>query len=250
MNGDEKEHVVRIFPFAALIFAFSHSPAFAEQGPFRDYPVVEVQGTAVEETAPDRVDIRLGVFAEKPTAAEATAELARQSSALMRDIEAAGVVRENVKTTSVDLAPLYAEERDPKQRLVERKLTGFRAATELVVTTNEVDRVGDLVTKLLSAHANRLEGVYFRVSDRSERADILLGAAVANARRRAQILAEGASMKIGALVELQVEPGAGVAFAAAPKARAMADAASMIAVRPGKERIEAHVRTIWRLTPK
>jgi uncharacterized protein YggE len=233
---------------ACLILA---APALAESGkPVRDFPVVEVRGTATQDAAPDRADVTLGVFAEKPTAAEATAALARQSSGLMQEIDAAGVARKNVRTTSVDVTPIYAEAREPKTQIVKQALTGFRASTQLVVTTADIEHVGDLLTKLLSTHANQLEGVAFRVSDRAEREDALLGQAVANAQKRARLLAEGASMKLGDLVEIDAEQSAPMVYAS-PKARGMAaEAAASIAIRPGEERLEAHVRTLWRLLPK
>jgi uncharacterized protein YggE len=233
---------------ASLMLA---APAFAQSGkPTRDFPVVEVQGSAIEEVAPDRANITIGVFAEKPTAAEATGALARQSSGLLQEIDAAGVARKNVRTTSVEVTPIYAEAREPKTQIVRQALTGFRAATQLVVTTADVEHVGDLVTKLLSTHANQLEGVAFRVSDRAEREDALLGQAVANAAKRAKLLADGASMKLGELVEIDAGQSAPMAYAA-PKARGMAaEAAASVAVQPGTERLEAHVRTLWRLLPK
>lgn len=238
----------KITLFACLMLA---APALAQSGEtVRDYPVVEVRGTAMEDVAPDRADVTLGVFAEKPTAAEATAALARHSSGLMQEIDAAGLARKDVKTTSVDVTPIYAEAREPKTQIVKQTLTGFRASTQLVVTTADIEHVGDLVTKLLSTHANQLEGVAFRVSDRAEREDALLGKAVANAQKRAKLLAEGASMKLGELVEIDAGQNAPMAYAA-PKARRMAtEAAASVAIRPGEERLEAQVRTLWRLRAK
>ena len=209
-----------------------------------------MRGAATEDVAPDRADITLGVFAEKPTAADATSTLARASSGLMQEIDAAGIARKDVRTTSVEVTPIYAEARETKTQIVKQTLTGFRAATQLVITTADLEHVGDLVTKLLSTHANQLEGVAFRVSDRAEREDALLGKAVANAAKRARLLAEGASMKLGELVEIDAGQSAPMAYAA-PKARGMAtEAAASIAIRPGEERLEAHVRTLWRLLPK
>ncbi|HEY8259668.1 MAG TPA: SIMPL domain-containing protein [Methylosinus sp.] len=238
----------RALLLASLMLA---APASAQYGkPTRDFPIVEVQGSAIQEVAPDRADITIGVFAEKPTAAEATGALARQSSGLLQEIDAAGVARKNVRTTIVEVTPIYAEAREPKTQIVRQALTGFRAATQLLVTTADVEHVGDLVTKLLSTHANQLEGVAFRVSDRAEREDALLGQAVANAAKRAKLLADGASMKLGELVEIDAGQSAPMAYAA-PKARGMAaEAAASVAVQPGTERLEAHVRTLWRLLPK
>lgn len=234
--------------FLCLMLA---APALAESGkPSRDYPVVEVNGAASQDVVPDRADITLGVFAEKPTAADATGALARESSGLMQKIDAAGIARKDVRTTSVEVTPIYAEARETKTQIVKQTLTGFRAATQLVVTTADIEHVGDLVTKLLSTNANQLEGVGFRVSDRAEREDALLGLAVANAAKRARLLAEGASMKLGELVEIDAGQSAPMAYAA-PKARGMAaEAAASIAIRPGEERLAAHVRTLWRLLPK
>ncbi|MBY6240288.1 SIMPL domain-containing protein [Methylosinus sp. Sm6] len=228
------------------------APALAQSSkPVRDFPVVDVGGTAVETVVPDRADITLGVFAEKPTAAEATAALARQSTGLAQEIEAAGIARKDVKTASVDLSPVYSEAREPKTQIVRQALTGFRASTQLVVTTANVEQVGDLLAKLLSTHANQLEGVAFRVSDRAEREDALLGRAVANAQKRARLLAEGAAMKLGDLVEIDAGQSAPMAYASPKAARGMAtEAAASVAVRPGEERLEAHVRTLWRLLPK
>lgn len=239
----------KITLLATLMLA---APALAQSAkPVRDYPIVEVDGAASQEVAPDRADITIGVFAEKPTATEAAAALARQSSGLAQEIESAGVARKDVRTTSVDLTPIYSESHDPKTQSVKQTLTGFRAATQLVVSTSDLEHVGDLLAKLLSTHANQLDGVAFRVSDRADREDVLLGQAVANAQKRARLLAEGASMKLGELVEIDVGQNAPIAYASPKAMRGMAtEAAAAIAVRPGVERLEAHVRTLWRLLPK
>ncbi|BGE83618.1 hypothetical protein Ms3S1_00540 [Methylosinus sp. 3S-1] len=245
-----REIVVRTVPLlAGLMLA---APALAQSGkPLRDYPVVEVAGTAVEHVEPDRADVTLGVFAEKPTAAEATAALARQSTGLMQQIDATGIARKDMRTTSVDVTPIYAEAREPKTQIVKQTLTGFRASTRLVVATGDIEHVGELVAKLLATHANQLEGVEFRISDRAEREDALLGKAVANAQKRARLLAEGAAMKLGELVEIDAGQSAPMAYASAKSARGMAaEAAASVAIRPGEERLEAHVRTLWRLLPK
>ncbi|MBU3888661.1 DUF541 domain-containing protein [Methylosinus sporium] len=241
---------MRIFSLFAflLIASFAH----AEERAHRDFPVAEVHGTAAEEVKPDRADIQLGVFAEKPTASEATTELARLSSALMQDIEAASVARKNIRSKSVQVAPVYSEERDPSNRqIAKRSLTGFRASTDVVVSTPDVDRVGDIIGRLLTTHANRLDGVWFRVTDKAEREEILLGKAVANARRRAELLAEGASMKLGELVALEFNPEFAAGEADMPAARSeTGPRAIAIPVRPGEERIEARVKGVWRLLPK
>ncbi|BBU61226.1 hypothetical protein MSC49_11610 [Methylosinus sp. C49] len=241
---------MRIFSlFAFLLIA---SVSHAEDRAHWDFPVAEVHGTAAEEVKPDRADIQLGVFVEKPTAADATAELARSSSALMQDIEAAGVARKNIRSRSVQVAPIYSEERDPGNRqILKRSLTGFRASSDVDVSTADVDRVGDIVGHLLGAHANRLYGVRFRVTDKAEREAILLGKAVANARHRAELLAEGASMKLGDLVALELNPEFAAGEADMPMARAeLGPRAIAIPVHPGEERIEARVKGVWRLLPK
>jgi uncharacterized protein len=245
---------MRIFSlFAICAPMLVVTSAHAAERAHWDFPVAEVHGTATQNVKPDHADIQLGVFADKPTAAEATAELARLSSALMQDIEAAGVVRKNIRSRNVQVAPLYSEERDPTNRqIIKRSLTGFRASTDIVVSTSDVDRVGDIIGRLLGAHANRLNGVWFRVTDRSEREEILLGKAIANARHRAELLAEGASMKLGELVAIDLNPEFAMGEAAdLPSMRPdSGPRAITIPVNPGDERLEASVKGVWRLLPK
>ncbi|WP_018267955.1 SIMPL domain-containing protein [Methylosinus sp. LW4] len=244
---------MRIFSvFAICAPLLVAASAHASERTHWDFPVADVHGMATQEVTPDRADIQLGVFADEPTAAQATSELARLSSALMQDIEAAGVARKDIRSRNVQVAPVYSEERDPSNRqIIKRSLTGFRASTDFVVTTAEVDHVGDIIGRLLTAHANRLNNVRFRVTDRADREELLLGKAIANARHRAELLAEGASMRLGELVALELNPEFAIGEADLPSARLEpGPRAIAVAVQPGQERIDAHVRGVWRLLPK
>lgn len=152
---------------------------------------IVVSGMGRVAVAPDVADVRLGVSVTRPTVDAARADAATTMDAILAAVDAAAVPRRDVQTTLLSVQPRY-DYRDNKPPT----LTGYELANVVEVTVRDLARLGDVVDGTLRAGATSMDGLSFRVADPApaEREARLL--AMAEARSRADVLAEAAGLTI------------------------------------------------------
>ena len=196
--------------FAACVaLAISCAPAFAQDADQKSpLPHITASGRAFVEVKPDIATLSLGVVSEKSAAAEATAENAQATAASIAVLKSLGVDPKDIKTTSLTLAPVIAEERDPKTNaLTKRHVTSYRASSFLQARIRDVDKAGAIASRVVvEGSANSYNGLSFSVSDQDAREDDLRGKAVGDAMRKAALYAQGASMKLGRVLAIETDP--------------------------------------------
>jgi hypothetical protein len=123
-------------------------------------------------------------------------------AAVLGAIAAAGVDRRDVRTALVSLHPVmeHRPDRDPQ-------VTGYELANRVDVTVRDIDVTGAVVDGALAAGATSLDGLGFRLEDRTGPEAEARTAAVADARSRAEALASAAGVSLGSVLAI-VEGGA------------------------------------------
>jgi uncharacterized protein YggE len=241
---------------ASVALTLSCAPVFAQDaGPKSSLPHIAASGKAFVEVKPDVATLSLGVVSEKAAAAEATAENAQASTNAIAVLKSLGVDPKDIKTTSLVLAPVVTEERDPKTNaLVKRSVTSYRASNLLQVRIRDVDQAGAIAARVVAGgSANTYNGLSFSVSDEEAREDGLRAKAVGDAMRKAALYAHGASMKLGRVLAIETEPDRNIiASADMPMLRAANSGRNVvpIPVEPGVTRIEVRVSGVWELVPE
>ena len=76
------------------------------------------------------------------------------------------------------------------------KLAAYNASSTLAIKVTEMENVGSLIDLCFAAGANTLNGVSFSASDTEEAEAEALKDAVADAKKKAEILAEASGLKI------------------------------------------------------
>jgi uncharacterized protein len=154
-----------------------------------------VPGTGSVTVEPDIASIRLGVTVVRPTATAAREDAASVMSAVISALAAAGVDRRDLRTALVGLSPVtdYSSERGPQ-------VTGYQLSNAVDIAVRNLPTVGAVIDAGLGAGATSLDTLHFRVADPSTAAAEARGAAVADAHRRAETLAEAAGRSLGAVV--------------------------------------------------
>jgi uncharacterized protein len=235
-----------LFGFGVLVAANS---AFAGETDARySVPHITVRAEAKSEERPNVAYITFGVVNDAPTAEQAAADNATPSTAVIDAVKAMGVDPKDVQSQSFSVSPIYVEERDAGARQPTRqKVAGYRANHLFRLRLRDVDKAGFVVAKLLSKGANEAQGLSFGVTDEAAKMDALRVQAVAEARRRAEVYAGAASMKLGRLLALEPQP-APVAYADMPM-RSF-EAKAVIPVEPGAIPLSTTVEATWELAPK
>jgi uncharacterized protein YggE len=241
---------------ACVALAVCYAPAFAQDtGQKSPLPHITASGRAFIEVKPDIATLSLGVVSEKSTAAEATAENAQATTASIAVLKSLGVDPKDIKTTSLILAPVITEERDPKTNaLIKRHVTSYRASNDLQARIRDVDKAGAIASRVVAeGSANTYNGLSFSVSDQEARKDSLRAKAVGDAMRKAELYAQGASMKLGRVLAIETEPDHNmIANAGIPMGRSANSGRNVlpIPVEPGVTRIEVRVSGVWELVPE
>ncbi|WP_339947663.1 SIMPL domain-containing protein [uncultured Albimonas sp.] len=184
-----------------------------------------VEGEGIETATPDVLRVSFGADARAEGPGEALSRASQATKSLLDAVLAAGVAREDVSTTQVSLNPVY-ERSDRADRNAPPEIVAWEAGSSLAVTLKDVSGFGALATAATEAGATRISGVSFAVSDEKDRLEAARMAAVKAALARADLLAQAAGARVGAILELS-ESGISIPGPRPMFARAAVSEASM-----------------------
>jgi len=160
--------------------------------------LVSVSGEGEVKAQPDMAYVTLGVEARKPTLAAARAEVIAAIDrllALTRDLK---IDPKYVDSTQLQVRPEYSwNEKDSKQ-----VLQGYFVSRQVDVELRDLERLGPLLERAVSAGANQVGGARLDSSKRKELEREALTRAVEDARLDADTLARAAGVKLGPVQSL------------------------------------------------
>lgn len=163
----------------------------------RDGGTIVVTGTGRVSVQPDVADLRLGVSVARPSVEAARTEAARTMDAILASVDAAGVPRADVRTAMLSVQPRY-DYRDGRAPA----LTGYDVANVVEVTVRDLGKLGAVVDGTLGAGATSMDGLTFRVADPAPAEREARIGAMAEARVRAEVLAEAAGLTIDSVIDI------------------------------------------------
>ena len=223
--------IVSIGLFSA--FSFTALPAQAAE------KLITVTGEAAISVAPDAAAIRIGVSSSAKTAREASDANAKQMTAVLAAIKEAGIGDRDVQTSRLSLQPQY----DPNKSGTAR-LLGFQVTNQLAVKIRNIDTLPSILDRAIAAGANEMSGIEFVVSEQSKLLDQARDDAIADARRKAELFAKAAVVKVGQVLSI-VEEGS------TPPQRPMVQAmrAGAVPVAPGEQTLKAQATVTYAIVP-
>ena len=160
---------------------------------------ITVQGAGEVSVQADVARVTIGVVERADTAAAAAAALDQALSSALGALEAAGVVREALRTTSLRLDVVQSYDQETQIQ----RVTGYEASSSVELTVRDLDRLGPLLDAAVTAGANQIAGVSFETSGKAALKAEARRAAVADARARAELYAQAAGVTLGPLIELR-----------------------------------------------
>ncbi|QKT02695.1 SIMPL domain-containing protein [Ectothiorhodospiraceae bacterium 2226] len=215
------------------LMAFCAVPLAAWAEAQREPPAIAVQGEGTVAARPDRVTIDVAVVSQAAQADEALSRNTRAMREVMTVLSRHGVQERDTQTRQFAVTPVYEYEETRRRQ----RLAGFQVTNQLRVRSDDLDGVGALLDSLVAAGANRIEGITFDVKDASALLDEARRQAIADARRRAEVYAEAASVAVGPL--LSVDEAAGAVPFAGQRLAMAAEAA--VPVAPGELQLRVAV---------
>lgn len=161
---------------------------------------ITVSGHGEVSVPPDEAMVTLGVEVVAATPREAMSEVAEQARALLGLLDELEVPAAKRSTTGVLVTE--AGEHDEQGRWQHR---GFRAAERLSVAAGP-EVLGELIGSAVDRAGARVDGPHWRIAADNPARREALHAAAESARARAEAVAAGLGVRLGAIVEAKEEP--------------------------------------------
>jgi uncharacterized protein len=216
-----------VLAVAALVGVAQPQQARGQEadGPDRS---ITASGLGSVTTVPDRAHFSFGVQAQSRTASQALEAADAQLTRVVAALRSAGIAQADIQTEQISLSPRTSE--DGVQ------IVGYMAVSSVSVRVRNLDRAGTVVDAAVGAGANQVYGPSLTRSDQEAVYRGALKAAYADARAKAQALADAAGVTLGAMTST-VEGGASAPM---PLAAGRAEDAKAT-IEPGTQEIQASV---------
>jgi uncharacterized protein len=168
-------------------------------------PDIITSATGEARVTPDRAQIFVGVQTRAATAAQAGADNARKTRAVIDAVKGRGIPAEQIGTSEYNLFPEYDHREQPRGAPQTPRVIGYVANNTVRVEVRRLDQVGAIIDAALAAGANMVNTIQFFASNVDEARRAALAEAVARARGDAEALAKAAGGSLGPLVELNTQ---------------------------------------------
>ncbi|MCZ7642128.1 MAG: SIMPL domain-containing protein [Pseudorhodoplanes sp.] len=227
-----------VFAFPAIVSAFlaAVTPAFGQAEPRP--PAVTVTGEATLSQAPDLAVLQAGVTRQAKTAREAMASSGEAMKAIFAALRQLGIADADIQTSRLRLEPVR-EHRDGRPAVI----IAVEATSLVTVQVRAIDKAADILDRMVTAGANLVTGINFTIDAPSKLLDQARADAMADARRKAEIYARSAGMKLGHA--LSIAEG----HVARPLVRTLAAREASMPVAAGEEKLTLTVTVSFALLP-
>ena len=145
---------------------------------------------------PDYAAIRSGVTTRAKSVKDASDDNAKLMVAIITALQNSGIEQKDVQTSEFSVQPVYVQ----PQSNGEAKLTGFSVSNQVDVKVRQIGKLGDIIDQLVTAGATNIGDVEFLLADPSKALDQARTAALADARRKAELYAKAAGLSLGSVV--------------------------------------------------
>lgn len=244
----------------ALALAAGAMPAAAQDGPARHGPVghgsashgpmharpamLTVTGTGQSAAQPDMAQITVGVSTQSATASEAMTENATRQQTVIDQLKAEGIEDRDIQTAGLSLSPMQDYSQDGKPPVI----TGYIAQNTVSVRVRDLAKLGAVLDKLVESGANEISGISFSREDTTEAEDTARVDAIAEAARRAGVMAGAAGQRLGPIISIS---DTDVISGPQPMLMGMARAdKASTPIQAGELSISARVTVIYALLPE
>ena len=228
-----------------LALCLAAAPAFAQQPVPPITPLIVTSGEGVVKKAPDRAWVTIGAESRAKTAAEAQRLNTEAMNAVLEKIKAQGVPADAIQTTAYSIQPEYDFQGG------RQTLNGYSARNQVEVRVDPLSKLGDIMANAVSTGATNVNSVRFDLKDRDAAESEALRLAVRDARRRADAVAAGASVRVAQVVRIDEQRADQYPVQPVPMARmamtGMAAPPPPVPVAPGEIEIHARVTLTVRI---
>ena len=188
-----------MFAFVGLALA----PLVASGQSGKEVPAtIRVSGEAMVTAKPDQADINIGVVTQAPSADDAAAQNAKETTAVLSSLRELLGQMADIKTLNYSLTPL---QRFPPNGGTPT-ITGYSVSNTVHVRTENLAIVGKIIDTVTKSGANNIQGVQFTLrDDQSTRAQALRQASQ-QARANSDVLAAALGLHVVRIATVDATP--------------------------------------------
>ena len=220
----------------AISLMFSMQPLTAQEA-----GQLTVNGEGRVTAVPDMAIVSIGATAEAETAKDAMDQTSVITSAILDRLTDAGIEMRDVQTSELSLSPIWANRPNSDTR---PGIEGYRGSNRVTVRVRDLNQLGSVLDLVLADGANQLGNLQFTVADPEPLLNEARIRAVADARARAELLADAAGVELGALISLS-ETGT---RNPQPEMMSMARASDMaVPIAEGETELRAGVTLVYEI---
>ena len=228
------------------------APALAQQPPAPPTARIEVGGEGTAYRAPDLAVTQLTVMRNAATAADALAEANEAIAAVTKAMGELGIEKRDLQTAGFQISPQYQYDNQPNGQQSPPKVVGYEVRNSLSVKVRDLAKLGDVLDRAVQLGVNEGGSINFEIDDASAISNEARRLAVADARKRAETLAEASGLKLGRVILIQDGAMRNEPLPPVPmmelKMAAPASASSRVPVETGENAVRADVRVVYELT--
>ncbi len=237
-----------LVPLAALpTIAAAHEtgPGVASDGTLLS---VSTRGSTSQK--PDVALFTAGVATTGKTAKAALSANSAAMNQVIRSLKSSGIAERDIQTSNLSISPVYASRSRSGNELEDRvpPIIGYRANNQVIVKQRKLGAFGKVIDTLVSAGANQVSGPNFQVEDTDSALDEARREAMAAARKRAQLYAKAAGLRVRRILSISESGG----YSPRPQpmmARVAMDEGASTPVSAGEVELQVNVSVQFELAP-
>jgi uncharacterized protein YggE len=205
-------------------------------------PRMIAMGTGSVKATPDVAYVSLGIITSGKRAQEASQANAAAADKIVAALKRAGIAEKDLQTSNYSIQPVY------RNNDFSKGIDGYQVSNVVRATVRKVGSIGNVIDSGLDAGANNVQGVSFGLEENGPAEDKALASAVKEARRKAEVMAKAAGVRITGVLEISTAyEGRPVPMMANLGAMSRAEAATPIA--PGELDVSANVTMVFSIAP-
>ncbi len=171
--------------------------------PLDERNLITVGGLGEVTSVPDMASITIGTMVDRPTVGEAQRENTRIMNDVIAAIKGFGVEDNDIKTANYDISPRY-DYVDGRS-----SIGGYVVSQSVMVKIRDLASVGNIIAAAGEKGANQVGGITFVIDEREELENEARVAAFEDAKRKAQMLADAAGVKLRRIVSFSESTNGG-----------------------------------------
>lgn len=207
-----------------------------------DRNILVVSGNGRVSLKPDIAHINAGVETLMKDAREAQEENAKVMNRIIAALKTMGIQDKDIQTANYSVNVEYDFSDN------QRRLLGYRVSNNVRIAFRQINRVGEVLTKLAEAGANQFYGVSFGVEDNKDAYLEALKKAIDEAKAEAKVMAEQAGVRLGKPVAIhEGSAPQGIQFGKQMDMIRMEAADAQVPIMGGELEVQADVTIIYEI---